>query len=105
MEFSPTVSTVWVASSRPSGKIKVVNSTCASRRGVKSPFNLGPGPLPFTHRLDPADLAENDGPRGKHLPVEGKNRFQQFRLHRCPGPFRNPLRQVQAQRRARRNGQ
>src|ERR1035438_2472799 len=40
MEFSPTVSTVWVASLRPSGKTRVVNSTSARRSGVKSPFTM-----------------------------------------------------------------
>src|ERR1017187_3867739 len=40
MEFSPTVSTVWVASLRPSGKTRMVNSTSARRRGVKSPFTM-----------------------------------------------------------------
>ena len=63
------------------------------------------GPLPFAHRLDPADLAEGDRSGREHLPVEGKNRFQQFRLHRRPRPFRYSLRQVEAQRRAGRNAQ
>src|ERR1022692_1526462 len=40
MEFRPTVSMVWVASLRPSGRIRVVNSTSARRRGVKSPFTM-----------------------------------------------------------------
>src|ERR1035438_10139391 len=40
MEFIAGASTVWVARVRPSGRVRVVNSTSAERRGVKSPLRI-----------------------------------------------------------------
>src|ERR1700676_4063068 len=59
--------------------------------------------LPLVDGLSAAYLALRYRSDLRYLPVERKDRFHQFCLHRRSSPFRDPPGQIQAQRRSRRN--